>query len=230
MELRHLRYFLAVAETLNFSRAAGRLRVAQPALSRQIHDLEEQLGFRLFERTTTKVSLTEAGRFLQLQLGKLLMQLDIVLTGAQRIAKGTTGDFRIGTTWNSAELFTFVTDAARELHEGHPELSIDFVELLPHEQIQAVRDQKIDVGFTSRFRLTPRKDIDHCLIYSGALLAVLPETHPLAKQAEVRLRDLKEERWIALAEGASGRGRAGRAIVGRQPWRRAARRRSCRAR
>ena len=200
MELRHLRYFLAVAETLNFSRAAGRLRVAQPALSRQIHDLEEQLGFRLFERTTTKVSLTEAGRFLQLQLGKLLMQLDIVLTGAQRIAKGTTGDFRIGTTWNSAELFTFVTDAARELHEGHPELSIDFVELLPHEQIQAVRDQKIDVGFTSRFRLTPRKDVDHCLIYSGALLAVLPETHPLAKQAEVRLRDLKEERWIALAE------------------------------
>jgi DNA-binding transcriptional LysR family regulator len=198
MELRHLRYFLAVADALNFSRAAERLRVAQPALSRQIHDLEEELGFKLFERSTTKVYLTETGRFFQEQAGKLLMQLDIVVTGAQRMAKGTTGEFRIGTAWNSSTLL--ITDAARELREQHPGLSIDFVEIPDYEHTQAIRDQKLDVGFVSRLRLTPRKDIDYAPICSCAVKAILPKTHPLADQAEVRLRDLKEERWITIEE------------------------------
>jgi DNA-binding transcriptional LysR family regulator len=198
MELRHLRYFLAVADALNFSRAAERLRVAQPALSRQIHDLEEQLGFRLFERSTTKVHLTEAGRFFQQQAEKLLMQLDIAVTGAQRIAKGTRGNFRIGTDWSAPGLF--ITDAARELHQRYPGLSIDFIELPGHEHTQAIREQKIDVGFVSGNLLTPRKDIDYCLIYTCAIKAILPAEHPLANQTEVRLRDLKEERWIAIEE------------------------------
>jgi DNA-binding transcriptional LysR family regulator len=198
MELRHLRYFLAVADALNFSRAAEHLRVAQPALSRQIHDLEEQLGFRLFERSTSKVHATKAGRFFQQQAGKLLMQLDIAVTGAQRIAKGATDEFRIGIDWRASELF--IADAARELHERHPELSIDFVELPGHEHTQAIRDQKIDVGFVSGNVLTPRKDIGNSLIYTCAVKAILPKGHPLAERTEVRLRDLKQERWIAMAE------------------------------
>jgi DNA-binding transcriptional LysR family regulator len=199
MELRHLRYFLAVAAELNFSRAAERLRVAQPALSRQIHDLEEQLGFKLFERSTTMVRLTEAGRFFQQQTEKLLVQLDIAVTGAQRIANGTKGDFRIGTGWWGAEEL-FVAEAARELHEQHPELLLDFVELPHHEHSQAIRDQTIDVGFVSRTRLMARKDIDYCLIYTCAMNVILPKAHPLAGQSTVRLRDLKEERWITVEE------------------------------
>jgi DNA-binding transcriptional LysR family regulator len=199
MELRHLRYFLAVAAELNFSRAAERLRVAQPALSRQIYDLEEELGCKLFERSTAKVNLTEAGRFLQQQLGKFLMQLDIVLTGAQRIAKGTKGVFRIATGWWGADEL-FVVEAARELHDRHPELLLDFVELAFHEQSQAIRNQKIDVGFVSRTRLMPRKDIDYCLIHTCGLNAILPKAHPLAGQSTVRLRDLKDERWITVEE------------------------------
>ena len=167
-------------------------------MSRQVHDLEEELGFRLFERSTTKVRLTEAGRFFQQQVGKLLMQLDIAVTGAQRIAKGTKGDFRIGTDWSASGLF--ITDAAHELHLDHPGLSIDFIEMPDHEHTQAVRDQKIDVGFVSGVILTPRKDIDFCLIYVGAIKAVLPMEHPLAAETMVRLRDLKGERWIALGE------------------------------
>jgi len=188
MELRHLRYFMAVAETLNFSRAAGRVRVAQPALSRQIHDLEVELGFRLFERSTAKVRLTEAG----------LMQLDIAITAAQRIAKGTTGNFRIGTGWGAAELG--ITDAARELHQRHPEISIDFVELPAHEQAQAMRDRRIDVGFASGTILAPRKDFDRRLIYTCAIKLILPRDHPMAGRKEVHLRDLKEERWITISE------------------------------
>jgi LysR family transcriptional regulator, benzoate and cis,cis-muconate-responsive activator of ben and cat genes len=198
MELRHLRYFLAVADGLNFSRAAERLRVAQPALSRQVRDLEDQLGFRLFERSTSKVNLTEAGRYFQQQAEKILMQLAIAVTGAQRIAKGTTGEFRIGTAWNASGLF--IADAARELHERHPALAIDFVELPAHQHAQAVRDQNIDVGFVSGNLLTPRKDIDHCLIYTCAIKAVLPMEHPQANRTKVRLHELKQERWIAIEE------------------------------
>jgi DNA-binding transcriptional LysR family regulator len=198
MELRHLRYFLAVAEELSFSRAAERLRVGQPALSRQIHDLEEQLGFRLFERSTTKVQLTGAGRFLQQQAGKLLMQLDIAVTGAQQIAKGMAGNLRIGADWSAAGLF--ITEAARELHQRHPGLSIDFVELPGHEHVQAVRDQRINVGFVGGILLTPRKDIDYSLICTCAVRAILPAEHPSANRTEVRLRDLKEERWITIAD------------------------------
>jgi DNA-binding transcriptional LysR family regulator len=199
MELRHLRYFLAVAAELNFSRAAERLRVAQPALSRQIHDLEEQLGFKLFERSTTMVRLTEAGRFFQQQTEKLLVQIDIAVTGAQRIANGTKGDFRIGTGWWGVDELPIV-EAARELHGRYPDLLLDFVELPFHEESRAVRDQKIDIGFVSRGRLMPRNDFDYCLIYTGEMKAVLPKTHHLADQSTVRLRDLKEERWITVEE------------------------------
>jgi DNA-binding transcriptional LysR family regulator len=172
--------------------------VAQPALSRQIHDLEDQLGFVLFERTTAKVRLTDAGRFFQQQAGKLLIQVDIAVTGAQRIAHGAKGEFRIGLNWRLPELF--ISDAAREFHHRHPELSIDFVELPVHEHIRAIRDQKIDVGFVSRNRLTEWKDIDCCPIYTCALKVVLPREHPLAEQPEVRLCDLRQERWLALEE------------------------------
>jgi LysR family transcriptional regulator, benzoate and cis,cis-muconate-responsive activator of ben and cat genes len=198
MELRHLRYFLAVAEALNFSRAAERLRVAQPALSRQVRDLEEQLGFRLFERSTAKVNLTEAGQFFRQQAAKMLMQLDIAVTGAQRVAKGTIGDFRIGTVSSASGLF--IAEAARELHQQHPELAIDFVEMPAHAHTQAIRDQSIDVGFVSGNMLTSRKDIDYSLIYTCAIKAILPREHPQANQAKVRLHDLKQERWIAIED------------------------------
>jgi DNA-binding transcriptional LysR family regulator len=198
MELRHLRYYLAVADALNFSRAAERLNVTQPALSRQVHDLEDEIGFRLFERSTTKVRSTEAGRFFQQRANKLLMELDIAVTGAQRIAKGATGELRIGTDWSASELL--VAGAARELHERHPEISIDFVELPTHEHARAIRDQQIDVGFVSGDMLTPRKYIDYGLIYTCAIKVVLPAGHPLAKQARVQVRDLKQERWITILE------------------------------
>ena len=182
MELRHLRYFLAVADGLNVSRAAERLRVAQPALSRQVRDLEEQIGFRLFERSNHPGEFDLRGALLPAgQGGKMLMQLDIAVTGAQRIAKGTTGEFRIGTARNESGPF-LIADAARELHERHPELAIDFVELPAHQHTQAVRDQNIDVGFVSGNMLTLRKDVDHRLIYTCAIKAVLPMGHPQANR------------------------------------------------
>jgi DNA-binding transcriptional LysR family regulator len=198
MELRHLRYFLAVADTLNFSRAAERLRVAQPALSRQIQALEDELGIKLFERSTTKVDLTEAGRFLRHHGVKLLEQLDDAVNGAKRVANGEKESLKIGTGWNSSQLL--IADAARELHEVSPLLAIDFVEMPSHRHLQALRSRQLDLGFVSGNMLTPRKDIDYRLIYRCGLKAILPKAHPLAGNKKVRLRDLKQERWIAIDE------------------------------
>jgi DNA-binding transcriptional LysR family regulator len=196
MELRHLRYFLAVADTLNFSRAAERMRVAQPGLSRQIHDLEQEIGFKLFERTTTQVRLTEAGQYLQQHAEKLLFQLDLALTGASRVAQGNRLTFRIGTDWNASALP--VAAAARALIERHPNITVDFVELPGHEHTQAVREGAIDVGFVPGLAKVPGADIAHGSIHVSAIRAIVHQTNRLADRPAVRLRDLKDERWVAL--------------------------------
>jgi DNA-binding transcriptional LysR family regulator len=196
MELRHLRYFVAVAETLNFSRAAARMRVTQPGLSRQIHDLEQELGFKLFERTTTQVRLTEAGRYLQQHLEKIFFHIDLAVTGATRVAQGSRLNFRIGTDWNASALP--ITAAARGLIESNPNITVDFVELPGYEHTHAVREGKIDVGFVPGVIKVPGSDIEFGAIHISALKVVLHQSNRLADRELVRLRDLKNERWIAL--------------------------------
>jgi DNA-binding transcriptional LysR family regulator len=198
MELRHLRYFLAVADTLNFSRAAERLRVAQPALSRQIHDLEEELGLKLFERSTTKVKLTDAGAFFRLQVEKLLMQLDIAATGALRVAQETGGQIRIGSDWNASALP--ITAAAHEFRTRYPGVAVDFVELPGFEHAFAIRNAKIDVGFVPGVVLATRADLKAEVIHTCPMKVVLPAGHAMAGMAKVSLKDLRNERWVAIAE------------------------------
>ncbi len=196
MELRHLRYFVAVAETLNFSRAAARIRVTQPGLSRQIHDLEHELGFKLFERTTTQVRLTEAGLYLQQQAEKILFQIDLAVTGATRVAQGSRLTFRIGIDWNAAALP--ITAAARALIESHSNITVNFVELRGHEHTNAVREGQIDVGFVPRQGKVRGSDIEYGFILKSPVRAILHQSNPLANQPSLRLRDLKHERFVAL--------------------------------
>jgi LysR family transcriptional regulator, benzoate and cis,cis-muconate-responsive activator of ben and cat genes len=200
MELRQLRYFLAVARTLNFSRAAEQLRVAQPSLSRQIRELEERMGFKLFERSTVRVELTKGGEFFQRRAEKILTQLAIAETAAQRIARGIIGELRIG-TWHGAPRLA-IAEAAQRLHLRAPRLSIDFLELPFFGQIQSVRERKLDVGFAGRWRSTPKmdKDLCHCLIYRGMVSVVLPAWHTASATARVRLQDLKNEAWVTLGD------------------------------
>jgi DNA-binding transcriptional LysR family regulator len=198
MELRHLRYFLAVADTLNFSRAAERLRVAQPALSRQIHDLEEELGLKLFERTTSKVKLTDAGAFFRLQVEKLLVQLDIATTGARRVAQKTGAQIRIGSDWNASALP--ITSAAHEFRSRYPGVAVDFVELPGFEHAFAIRTAKIDVGFVPGVVLAPRADLKAEVIHTCSMKVVLPANHALAGQSKVSLNALRDERWVAIAD------------------------------
>jgi DNA-binding transcriptional LysR family regulator len=200
MELRHLRYFLGVAEALNFTRAAEKLRVAQPALSRQVSDLEAELGVRLFNRSTKRVQLTEAGRHFQKSVEKVLGQLDVAVTGMQQIARGVPDTLKIGVDFSYFAVP--IAAAARDLREGHPRLSVELVELPGYQQLDAVRSGVIDVGFVSGFLGGSKAGIERHLICSCRMMALLPAGHPLAKRRQVRLAELKTASWVVAADFA----------------------------
>ena len=196
MELRHLRYFHAVAEALNFSRAAERVRVAQPALSRQIRDLEEELGVQLFRRSTAQVQLTDAGRSFLEDTRNLLSNLEQAVVRAQRVGAGITGELNIGSDWN---LPAPIASSARQLTQRHPDLTVNFVELPSHEHIAAVLEQRIHVGFVASRQIGTRENLSFLHILSSPLVVLLPPDHPCSEET-VPLRTFREERWVALDE------------------------------
>lgn len=196
MELRHLRYFAEVAETLNFSRAAERLKVAQPALSKQIRDLEEELGARLFQRTTTKVALTEVGHYFRQEIRRLLLHLDIAVSGAQQLAKGAMGTLRLGCDWRTPGLR--LAAAIEKFRETNPRIAIQFDEIPSFAHVAAIRNLTIDIGFVLSIMLTEAQDLDLRALCRLKLQVALPRTHKFAGRSLIKLRDLREERWLAL--------------------------------
>lgn len=198
MELRHLRYFCAVAETLNFSRAAERMRVAQSALSRQIRDLEQELGVQLFVRTTTSVRLTDAGGYFYEAAEKLLMQLSIAITGTQEIAGGRGGSFNIASDWRFS--IQVIPETVRKFRNLYPKIKVNFTDLQSTEQVEALRAGKIHLGFVPDLVLGAREDLELLHIYTGELMAVLPSSHRLAKRESILLRELADEKWVRLED------------------------------
>ncbi len=198
MKLRRLRYFVAVARTLNFSRAAEALRIAQPALSRQISDLEEELGFPLFKRTTARVSLTESGRFLLKKVDRVLGQLDVAVGDAQHIAKGAAHMLKIGIDYDVSSVP--IAAAARALRERNPKLSAEFVELPMYQHLDAVRSGAIDIGFISGLLSGSRKGIESALVYTCGFKVILPLGHAFAGRKPIRLADLKAEHWVVASD------------------------------
>jgi DNA-binding transcriptional LysR family regulator len=198
MELRHLRYFQAVAQTVSFSRAAEKLRVAQSAVSRQVIALEHELGLKLFIRTTTRVRLTDAGKHLSTEVDRLLAHLAIAITGAQQIARGNGGDLNIGLDWRI--LMPHIPEAVIAYRKAHPQVAVNFVELRMHAQVEALREGSIHVGFVHKGVIGPRAGLDLELVYSSEMRAVVSMRHPLAKAGRVALSDLRDETWLRLDE------------------------------
>jgi len=196
VELRHIRYFLGVAETLNFSQAAQRLHVTQPALSRQIRELEDELGGRLFQRTTTKVTLTEMGHYFRQQTQRLAMQLDIAVTGAQQLAKGACGILRIGCDWRLGGLP--IATAAKRFTESSPRITVQFIERPTQDHAAAIRDHVIDIGFVPSFLLGTARGLEPHHLFAGKMKVILPSGHRLAGRPRVTLPELKRERWLTL--------------------------------
>ena len=203
MELRHIRYFLAVADALSFSRAAEHLKVAQSALSKQIRDLEEELGGKLFQRTTAKVSLTEMGEYFRQQMRRSLMQIEIAMTGAQQLAKGAFGTLRIGCDWRIPDLP--IAAAARLFREANPRVGVEFVELPFHMHLAGVLDHSLDIGIVPSMFLGEAVNLDLRKVRQIKLKVLLPSGHPLAARRSIAMDDLKNERWLVFdAESIPG--------------------------
>jgi DNA-binding transcriptional LysR family regulator len=200
MELRHLRYFVGVAEEQHFGRAAERLRVAQPSLSRQIQDLESEMGFLLFDRLPRGVRLSAAGKLFLSDARRILQDVDEAKRRAERIALGKAGTLRIGIA-TAVSWHGLVVDSFREFRRRQPDVELELHHLLSVHQIDAVLSGRLDAGFAAS--LTPwHKDLAHWEFVQDRMLLAVPKGHHLTKREGIRLRDLRDmpfvwfPRWV----------------------------------
>ncbi|MDQ4349834.1 LysR family transcriptional regulator, partial [Pseudomonas aeruginosa] len=189
MELRHLRYFQALARTLNFTRAAEQLHIAQPPLSRQIQQLEEMLGVALLERGRP-LRLTEAGRFFHEQSATLLDQLESICDSTRRIGQGQRQWFGIG--FVPSALYGVLPELIRHLR-GDPELELGLLEMTTLQQVEALKSGRIDIGF-GRIRIDDPA-IRQSVLSEEPLVAALPAGHPLLGQP-LSLERLSREPFV----------------------------------
>jgi len=196
MELRHLRYFAAVAEALNFTRAAEKLRVAQPALSRQIQALENELGTKLLDRNRQRVLLTDAGRLFLGHTQKILAQVDIATLAVREVDTGTAGELRIAHDWRLSS--NLVSRAVVEYRKRYPGVEVALRDLPMNEQLAALHTHKIHLGFIASGFLGPDPQIAAQLIQHTDIVAIVPQDHPLAGRKQVALAELRDAEWISV--------------------------------
>lgn len=194
MELRHLRYFLAVGEEEHYGRAAERLRVAQPALSRQIQDLEKEIGFNLFDRLPRGVKISAAGRLFLEDIRRILQHVNEATERAQRVARGQSGTLRIGFTEN-ASWHGVVPDSFRRFRERIPNGELQLNPMASLEQLEAIRAGQLDAGFIYNVTKSDR-ELDQIQVGLHGIALGVPKGHPLIKLKKVRLRDLVDVPFI----------------------------------
>ena len=192
MELRHLRYFVAVAEELNVTRAAARLRVAQPALSRQMRDLEAELQTPLLERGHAGVQLTRAGRALYPRARAVLAQAAEAANAARLAAGVISGRLVIG--FPNGPHLNYLAPVIAAFRRAHPKVEFDFWHGQPAEQLRALRDLKLDLGFVTL--PAPLAGLEHQIIWRVPIQVALPARHPLARQRAIELSDLRGEDFV----------------------------------
>lgn len=195
MELRHLRYFVAVASELNFTKAAEKLFVAQPALSTQIADLERELGIQLLIRNTRVVQLTAAGKAYLEDARSILAEVERANGKALRVSRGEVGELSIG--FFAAPTMFFLPDLIRRYRASSPDVAIRMHELTPDRQLAAFTSAEIDLGFT---RPLPPGHVNLAVrvLFRERFLAVVAETHHLASRSQVSLPELAPEPLVLL--------------------------------
>jgi len=202
MELRHLRYFVAVAEELHMGRAAERLHIAQPPLSRQIRDLERELGAPLFERIPRGVELTPAGRAFLPEARLILAQAERAQRTVRRAARGEIGRLRVGFVEAAADA-AVLPDVLGFFRLHLPDIGVSLFEMDALEQAEALRAERIDVGMLD----SPPADAVRWLhvepVYADPKVAAVPQAHPLADRTRLGLGDLAAEPFVFFSRLAA---------------------------
>lgn len=195
MELRHLRYFIAVAEELHFGRAALQLGISQPPLSQQIQALEEELGVRLFERTNRRVSLSAAGQLFLPEARQVLLRLQQAVQVAQRAQRGELGELKVGFT-SSAPFTPTIPRAILAFRRACPEVHLELREFSSRNVAQAVYDGQLHVGMLRPLGDLP-DELEALELFAEPLTVLLPAGHPLAQQqAGIQLAQLAAESFV----------------------------------
>ena len=205
MELRHLRYFLAVADALNFSRAAEQLHLSQPPLSQQVRRLEAELGAELFDRSKRQIKLTTAGEIFAIKARAILAQCDEAAKLAARAERGEFGHLRLG-LWQlpvPPVQTRLIIECLRAFVKRSPDVHLTLQSLLPGEQIKAVKDGGIDVGIVRLPVAQKSRGIAIETILREPMVLAMSENNSLARFKTVPLRELSNQRYIMFARDAN---------------------------
>jgi DNA-binding transcriptional LysR family regulator len=201
IDLKQLKYFLAVAEEKSFSRAAERLHISQPPLSQQIMKLESELGVRLFARTTRTFELTVAGKALMAEASELLAKMRMTIDTIRQIDRGEVGRLRVGIVGSA--MWGPIPSLLEEFQSKYPRVTWTIHESGPTAQYEALRAKQIDVGFWREPKLNEddlRNDnLRQELCFRENVCVALNEHHPLAKQEAIELTDIASEPMLTLA-------------------------------
>lgn len=195
IELRHLRYFVAVAEELHFGRAAARLNISQPPLSQQIQILEQQVGARLLARANRSVSLTAAGKQFLIDSRQILSMVEDAAARAERLYLGEAGELRIGFT-SSAPFISAVSETLSSFRRHFPDVHIQTREINTREQIAPLNEGSLDLGLMRNTQLPDSLAWE--VILREPLMAMIPHDHPLASRPAVSLAELANEPFVFL--------------------------------
>jgi DNA-binding transcriptional LysR family regulator len=196
MKFRHLEYFVAAAEELNFTHAAGRLNVSQPPFSKQIHDLEGELGIEFFERQRKGVALTPAGKSFLIDARRILEDCEASIRKAQRISRGEIGELAIG--YMSALSHDFLGKALEVWRLNSPGIIVDCIEMDSVSQERALLEGRISVGILVPSDRPVLELLHVRLLIKYPVSLALPKAHPHANKPEIPLSLLKEEPFIGL--------------------------------
>ncbi len=203
MELRHLRYFVAVAEELHFTRAALRLNIAQPPLSQQIRALEGELGVQLFLRTRRSVALTDAGHTLLVRAREILAATQSLPGELQRVARGEVGLLRIGFS-STLPLTKVLRDVVADHRRTHPDVALNLREMHSQQQFDGLLRGELDVGLV-RYNESAPEGIRLVVLRRDPLRLVLPARHRFARRRSVAIAECRDEAFIGFP-GDAGTG------------------------
>ncbi len=194
MELRHLRYFVIVAEEQNVTRAAARLHVSQPPLSRQIQDLEQELGVALFRRTAKSLALTEAGKIFLTEAREVLLRAEKAVQTVRTVAAGDRGQLRIG--YAPSLTVEILPRALVAFEHDHPGVRVSLYDLSTEECLQRLSARKLDVALTAQPCQEMLRGLTFLRVKDFPLFCAVSSTHPLARKRTLPIAQLEHERFI----------------------------------